>query len=168
MLPATKTDTTTKATTSQVLQALASLAGLPARQADSEGIDKAAYHIAVEGVTRYALSEAVKAILRGALGHTFFPSPVELRRQCDAAIQPVHDQARRVERQREQARENAEFNRVIASRTPGAVARQQEAYRRFCDGYKATKGAENGPMLDPALVALVPDAPSSFKKAKVA
>jgi hypothetical protein len=79
MLPALKSDTTTRATEAQVLQALASLAGLPSRQADDAELDRKMYHVALEGVSRYALNEAVKAIIRGALGHTFFPSPVEMR-----------------------------------------------------------------------------------------
>jgi hypothetical protein len=170
MLPALKSDTTTRATQAQVLQALASLAGLPSRQADDAELDRKMYHVALEGVSRYALNEAVKAIIRGALGHTFFPSPVEFRLQCEKAIEPHIRQAERIRRREQQESENAQFERVIASRTPEAVARQQEAYRRFCEQYAASKpiSAESVPMLDPELVAKVPDASSTFKRAKVA
>lgn len=128
------------------------------------------YFVALNGVTRYALGEAVKAIIQGALGHTFFPSPVEFRRECDKAMEPHQRQARRAAMSEKQARENAEFERVMSSRTPEAVARQQAAYRRFCESYAASKpkAGDPGPVLDPELVAKIPDAPSTFTKARVA
>lgn len=131
-------------------------------------MDRRMYFVALEGVTRYALGEAVKAIIRGALGHTFFPSPVELRQQCDKAMEPHVRQAQRVRMSEQQARENAEFDRVRAQRTPEAIARQQEAYRRFCQGYEAEKSPAYIPLLDPDLVAKIPDAPTPFKQARVA
>lgn len=131
------------------------------------------YFVALEGVTRYALSEAVKAVMRNKLGHTFFPSPVELRKLCDEAQAPHDRMAQRTRLRDEQARENAEFNRTIASRTPEGIARQQAAYRQYCAAYERTKQQEVredriGPELDPDLLAKVPDAPSTFKRAKVA
>lgn len=168
MLPANRPDTWTKATETQVLQALTSLAGLPSRQADDADMDRRMYHIALAGVTRYALNEAVKAVLRNKLGHTFFPTPVELRRLCDEAIEPHIRQERRVRMIEQQAQENAEFDRVIAQRTPEAIARQQAAYREFCERYEAERHPAHIPTLDPELVAKIPDAPSSFTKARVA
>jgi hypothetical protein len=56
-------------------------------------VAEASYFLALEGVTKYGLSTAVKAILQNALGHAFFPSPPELRGQCDKAMQP-HKEAR--------------------------------------------------------------------------
>lgn len=166
-LPAHRTDKQRLATEMDKLQALASLAALPAPKSfspEQDEVNDAAMMQALHGVTYYALSEAVKAILRGALNHTFFPSPVEMRRLCDAAQLPVDNMARRVRMTEAQARENAEFNRILASRTPESIARQQEVYRRFCEDHKTTKEAEDGPRLDPALVALVPDAPTTFKR----
>lgn len=168
MLPATSPDMKTKATETQVLQALTSLAGLPSRQADDAEMDRRMYFVALEGVSRYALGEAVKSIIRGALGHTFFPSPVELRQQCDKAMEPHVRHAQRVRLSEQQARENAEFDRVRAQRTPDAIASQQEAYRRFCQGYEAEKAPAYDPLLDPELVAKIPDAPGTFTKARVA
>lgn len=121
------------------MQALASLAGLPSRQADEDGIDRKMYFVALNGVSRYALNEAVKGIIRGALGHTFFPSPVEFRQQCEKAMEPHIRQAERIRVREQQERESAEFNRVLAGRTPEAIARQQEAYRKFCAGYTSEK-----------------------------
>lgn len=128
------------------------------------------YHVALEGVSRYALNEAVKSIIRGALGHTFFPSPVEFRQQCEKAIEPHIRQAERIKRREQQESENIQFERVIASRTPEAIARQQAAYQRYCEQYKASKpvSAEATPILDADLVAKVPDAPATFKRANVA
>lgn len=170
MVPALKTDTTTKATEAQVLQALASLAGLPSRQADDAELDRKMYHYALQGVSRYALNEGVKAIIRGALGHTFFPSPVELRQQCDKAMEPHNRQAERIRIREEQETENARFNKVLAQRTPEAMARVSDIYRRYCEQYAASKAREESRalMLDPDLVANVPDAATTFKRAKVA
>ncbi len=154
----------------QIIQALASLASLPSRQADDAEMDQQMYFVALDGVSRYALSEAVKSIIRGSLGHTFFPSPVEFRQQCEKAMDPHIRQAERIRVREQQERENAEFNRVLAGRTPEAIARQQAAYARFCQQYEASKPATDEPriILDPELVAKVPDAPTSFKRAKVA
>ena len=105
------------------MQALASLAGLPSRQADDDGLDRSMYFVALDGVTRYALSEAVKTILRGALGHTFFPTPVELRLACDRAQQPIRDMQRRITVTEENRRDRDEFNRINAQKTPEARAR---------------------------------------------
>jgi hypothetical protein len=63
-------------------------------------VAEASYFLALEGVTKYGLSTAVKAILQNALGHAFFPSPPELRGQCDNAMQP-HKEAREREYRRE-------------------------------------------------------------------
>jgi hypothetical protein len=152
------------------LQALASLAGLPSRQADDAELDRKMYHVALEGVSRYALNEAVKAIIRGALGHTFFPSPVEMRLQCEKAIEPHIRQAERIRIRERQETENAQFERVLASRSPEAVARQQAIYRQFCEEHAAAKPKSelDAVVLDPELVAQVPDAKDAFKRAKVA
>lgn len=153
------------------MQALASLAGLPSRQADDEGIDKAMYFVALSGVTRYALSEAVKAIIRGGLGHTFFPSPVELRQQCDKAQRPHDEYARRVVMTEAQMRERQREAEFQARKTPEARARVSAAYERFCKDHAASKpksDATPGPILDPELVARIPDAPTTFKSPKVA
>lgn len=152
------------------MQALASLAGLPSRQADDAELDRKMYHYALDGVSRYALNEAVKTIIRGALGHTFFPSPVELRLQCEKAMEPHIRQAERERIREQQETENARFERVVAQRTPQAMARVSEIYRQYCDAYNATKAKEEpaAPMLDPDLVAKVPDASTTFKRAKVA
>lgn len=71
---------------------------------------EASYFLALEGVTRYGLSTAVKAILQNALGHAFFPSPPELRGQCDKAMQP-HKEAREREYRRERDRYPCEGRR---------------------------------------------------------
>lgn len=151
------------------MQALASLAGLPSRQADDDGIDRKMYFVALSGVSRYALNEAVKAIIRGVLGHTFFPSPVEFKQQCDKAMEPHMREAQRIRILEAQARENAEFEDLMAARTWEAIARQQAAYAKFCEAQEPAKAAKEQRIhLDPELLAKLPDAPSAFKQAKVA
>ena len=118
--------------------------------------------IALEGVTKYGLAEASKAILQNKLGHPFFPEPSELRGLCDRAMEHhirmrdriVHRD--RIERER------------IPDRSPLTQeerARQEERMRRFHAAMASAKPSEPGrPMLDPDLVAKVPDAPTNFKK----
>lgn len=152
------------------MQALASLAGLPSRQADDASLDQQMYFVAMEGVTRYALSEAVKAVMRNKLGHTFFPSPVELRRLCDEAQRPHDDMARRARLSEEQRREREAWRAADAAKTPEARAKVSDVYRRFCERYEPAP-VEATITLDPELVAKVPDAPKtlpgSFKRARV-
>lgn len=121
--------------------------------------------MALDGVTRHGLSEGVKAILKGALGHAFLPSPPELRMQCDKAMEWHVRERDRILRQQRIARDRDPPRREP---TEAEKARVAKLYADFCEGYKATKAAEDGPKLDPALVALVPDAPSTFKRPKVA
>ena len=146
------------------MQALASLAVLPSRQVEDARLDQDMYQLALRGVSRYGLSQAVATIMRGSLGHTFFPSPVELRQQCELAEAPIRRQAEREAQRREWARENTEFNQSRAQRTPEALARQQAVYREFCAGYAKDPIAQERVYLDPELLAQVPDAPTNFKK----
>lgn len=45
--------------------------------------------MALDGVSVFALQTATKNIMRGVLGHAFFPSPPELRIQCDELMKPI-------------------------------------------------------------------------------
>lgn len=166
MLPSKAPDLKTKATEAQVLQALASLAGLPSRQQADLELARDMYFVALEGVSRYALSEAVKAVMRNKLGHTFFPSPVELRRLCDEAIAPHIEAERRIRQREQQARENAEMAVTQALKTPESLARSRRLYERFCEQYEASKPGHEPfvPTLDPELVAKIADAPTAFTK----
>ena len=160
------------------MQALASLAGLPSRQADEDGIDRKMYFVALDGVSRYALNEAVKAIIRGALGHTFYPTPVEFRQQCEKAMEPHIRQAERVRIQEAQERERAEFARTRQGQTPASRERVAAAYAKFCAGYTSEKDeAEEAERADirarygmtDELIDAIPDqpVPSNFKKLEV-
>lgn len=121
------------ATESEKAAALVSLSTLPSRATSSEGIDRAAYYIALDGVTRHGLSEAVKFILKGALGHAFFPSPPELRMQCDRAMEWHEQEQTRIRR-----RQQIEADRPTARPEPTAdqKRRVQEAYRQFLASYE--------------------------------
>lgn len=96
-------------------------------------LDKASYYLALDGVTRHGLSGAVRSILQGRLGHGFFPSPPELRIQCDKAMDHHRWERDRAHREDRYARERRE-NNAIAQRSPEAVARQQRAYQAFLSG----------------------------------
>jgi hypothetical protein len=100
------------------------------------------YFVALEGVTRYALSEAVKFIIRGGLNHTFFPTPVELKLACDQAQRPVDDMARRVRLTEEQRQERQHFDRFQASKTPEAKARVAALVAKFHAGCETSQEEE--------------------------
>ena len=171
-------DTTRLASEQDKLQALASLATLPAQRsysAEQDEINDRAMLHALEGVPRYALMEAVHAVLKGALGHTFFPSPVELRQQCDKAMEPHIRQAERIRVQEIQERERAEYARSRQGQTPAARTRVAAAYAKFCAGYTSEKEeAEEVERADirshygmtDELINAIPDqpVPSNFKK----
>ena len=159
----------------QIIQELASLAMFPSRQADDAEMDQQMYFVALDGVSRYALSEAVKSIIRGSLGHTFFPSPVEFRQQCEKAMEPHIRQAERIRIQETQERERAEFARSRQGQTPAARERVAAAYAKFCAGYTSEKDeAEEAERADirarygmtDELVNAIADqpVPSNFKK----
>jgi hypothetical protein len=139
------------------------LAGLPSRLADDVKADKAAMYMALNGVSFHALARATEAILQGALGHTFFPSPVEFRQQCDAVMSRQGMEQRRSENLQRQAQERRRIDEIHAQRTPESLARVDATYKAFCADYKAKK-PEPGVYLDPELVAQIPDAPKSFKR----
>lgn len=133
--------------------------------------------MALEGVTRYGLTEAVRAVLKGALGHAFFPSPPELRMQCDKAMEWPERQRERELRNQRYVRERIE-NNTIAQRTPEAVSRQQAAYRKFLDGYhseaRSVEEAERADIrarygMTDELISQIADqpVPANFKKLEV-
>lgn len=127
-LPAHQIDVWKPASQEDQIKALILLGALPARAADDVSVDKAAYYLALEGVTRYGLSEAVKAILQGKLGHAFFPSPPELRLQCDAAMEWHEREADRIRRREQMAREKPAERAPL---TEDEKRRQQDRMARF-------------------------------------
>jgi hypothetical protein len=100
--------------------------------------------IALEGTYRRGLSEAVRAILKGSLKHTFFPAPPELRMEHDRQMEPYQDDWQTANRKR---RESEEFRRddsygFAPRQTEGSCARVKAIYDDFCAGYAEQKGEE--------------------------
>lgn len=129
-----------------ISQALKLLTSLPRRRADDEAgkLDLEAYQIALKGVTRYGLNLATQAVLRGAHGHAFFPSPAELRRQCDAAMEPIW-RRQREEALRDESRMIAKrCAEIEACRTSEARRRVESVYRRFAEQYEKARVASDG------------------------
>lgn len=130
---------------------------LPSPPTSSAEFDQQVYFLALHGTTQHGLFEAVTAILRNALGHAFFPSPPELRGQCDKAME-YHEQMReRIARQEQIKRDREPEPPPL---TADQRARHEELMRSFHAGYEKV-AAEDTLVLDPALVALVPDNPKS-------
>lgn len=128
-----------------MIQALVTLSALPSRATSSATIDKVAFLTALDGVTRYGLGEAVKAILKGALAHAFLPSPPELRMQCDKAMEH-HVRMR----ERIALRERAERERPPA-KAPLSVEekrRQQERMRAFHASLEGGKEHESAAAIE--------------------
>ncbi len=120
------------------MKALALLGALPSRQSLAADVEDASYLIALDGVTRFGLAEAVKFILRGALGHAFFPSPPELRIQCDKAMEWPEREAERVRRREQIAREHIPARQELSD---GEKARHEALMAKFNAGY-ATKAED--------------------------
>lgn len=141
-LPKISPDVWTPATPAEKKKALAALGSLPSRATSSEELDRAAYHVSLDRVTRYGLAEAVRNILQGALGHAFFPSPPELRLQCNKAMVWHEEHAAEV---RYRARANEEFMRQgldkKIEKSPAEKARVAQIYADFC---KANEGDKPG------------------------
>ena len=165
MIPAIQQDVWKPATEIEKIQALVTISGLPSRETTAGEIDNAAFMMALDGVTRYGLSEAVKFILRGALGHAFLPSPPELRMQCDRAMEHHKQMRERIARQERIASDRLPD---IPPRTADEIARHKERMARFykASGYEdGQKIAQERVTLDPELVAQIADAPTTWRKA---
>lgn len=165
MLPTTQQDVWTPATEDDFLRALAMLSRLPSRETSSVEFDQMLYFIALKGTTQHGLFEAVTFILRGALGHAFFPSPPELRMQCDKAME-WHIRKRDRVAYREQMERERRQHAPRREPTPESKARVATLYADFCKGYEQAS-VKDTMKLDPALVALVPDNPKSLAKTRM-
>lgn len=125
--------------------------------------DQQIYFLALRGTTQHGLFKAVEAILQNALGHTFFPTPQELRGQCDKAMQHHVDMRERIAHREKLARERIPDH---PEPTPEARARVSKAYAEFCKSYEK-QSAEETFRLDPELVAKVPDNPKSMARQRM-
>jgi hypothetical protein len=139
MLPTIQQDVWKPADQDDWRRALALLDRLPSRATSSAEFDQQVYFIALEGTTQYGLFEAVKAVLQGGLGHAFFPSPPELRIQCNEAIKHHVSMRDRVARQEQLRRERPP---EVAPLTEEAKERQRQRMERFHASVDDGKAAE--------------------------
>ena len=159
-------DTASKSSRTEIAQALSLLRSLPRRAADTDQgkLNLEAYFIALEGVTRWGLAEAIKAILKGALGHGFMPSPPELRRQYETAMGPVYRQM-----QAAKAHADREPSRPAVDHSPEARAKIAATYAAFCASHPSKQAVSEPDAFrieadDPRL-ASIPDAKTGWRKA---
>ena len=117
---------------------------LPSAPSTSPERDEATFAIALDGVTRHGLFEAVRAILQGALGHAFFPNPPELRMQCDKAMEH-HKSMRELIARRERVKRERPL--PVPPLTAEQQARREEVMRRFHASVAADKEAGDAAML---------------------
>lgn len=135
---------------------------LPSRASDEAEFEQRAYHVALEGVSRWALTQAVKSVLQNKLGHPFFPSPPELRGLCDAAIEPLNRMRERIARQERLKRQTPPSLPPIS---PEVRARQEERMRRFhramSEPVTQDEIEEIAAKYGPEVLANIPDAPDA-------
>ena len=119
------------------------LKSLPSRASDTAEIDRQAFIIGQQGVTRGALAEAVKQVLRGALGHGFHPSAPEFRLLCDSIQRKQAEERARGEEERRQRRENEQRRlQHEKTKTPEARARVAAMLARFNQAHDEAKASE--------------------------
>lgn len=144
------------------MKALLLLNSLPSRIVEGAELNKAAYFIALAGVELFGLQRAVENILKGKLGHGFFPSPAELRLQCEGVMQPIRDAQHKAKREREHREAEADFAPIDHS--PAAKARVAALYQQFLDSChredrtEADQLAEIRAKYDPAMLDAMPNA----------
>lgn len=115
-----------------MVQCLTLMSGLPSRAAASVTASQAGYFVALDGVGLWSLQEAARAILRKSLGHGFFPSPSELRGECDRIMEPI----RELQRMDARARRIEQENREHAPR-PARSAEEIERHTRLMESFNA-------------------------------
>jgi len=119
-----------------MLECLTLLSSLPSRASVSDQINLAGYYIALEDVSRHGLQTATKLILQGSLGHTFLPSPPELRQECNKVMKPILEaQAWEAER----ARILKEQKEMLDAMKAGTWT--LESRQRASDGWQTAKEA---------------------------
>lgn len=121
------------------------LAGLPSRQTSSAETDEASYYLALNGVTKHGLFEAVKAALQHKLGHTFFPSPAELRMLCDKAMEHHVGMRERIARQEQIRRERPA---ELPPLDEAAKERQRKRMEAFEASHNNGKAAEEAAKIE--------------------
>lgn len=119
------------------------LKSLPSRASDTAEIDRQAFIIGQQGVTRGALAEAVKQVLRGALGHGFHPSAPEFSLLCDGIQRKQAEERARGSDERRQRRDNEQQRlRHEQTKTPEARARVAAMLARFNQSHDEAKASE--------------------------
>ena len=158
----TSTDVRRDVTEQDVLRALMSLGSLPKRRSEDPEMDLAAYRVALDRTHVGDLAGAIRSILQGALGHAFFPSPPELRIECDKQADGRAKVVARKMRRLRELEERAQYPAVEHS--DEAKARVAAIYRRFNE-QRETVSAEDElaairAKYDPAALEKIPDRPA--------
>ncbi|RWC53852.1 MAG: hypothetical protein EOS54_11770 [Mesorhizobium sp.] len=132
------TEVVRAATGRDLLASLAALDPLPRRASTNPELEFATFKTALEGrqvgqiVVAYVdLMAAVRAIVQGALGHAYHPSPAELRMQCDAKRDERLAEIATAARRRAAEEDQASY-RSTSPKTPEARERVASTYAKFC------------------------------------
>ncbi|QND58226.1 hypothetical protein [Mesorhizobium huakuii] len=140
------TEVVRTATERDVLVALAALNPLPRRASINPELEFAAFRTGLEGkqlgiiVVAYAdLMAAVRAIVQGALGHGYHPSPAELRMHCDAKRVERLEVGAAERRRKAIAEEAAAFAPLPIERSEESKARVKAAHEEFLRSHAEAK-----------------------------
>ncbi|TGU99170.1 hypothetical protein EN794_000035 [Mesorhizobium sp. M00.F.Ca.ET.151.01.1.1] len=127
------------ATPRDLLVTLAVFNPLPRRSSGNPELEFASFQTALEGrepgkiVVGYTdLVSAARAIMQGALGHGFHPSPVELRMWCDACRDQRLEEIAKADRRRAADNEQAAY-RSTGTKSEQGRERVAAAYALFCE-----------------------------------
>ncbi|WP_106795301.1 hypothetical protein [Rhizobium sp. H4] len=153
-LPASRPDISRAASDTEKLVVLTRLlAAYPCRMPSDFRLVRPAYMQGLEGVGKWALFEAERRINQNALGHPFMPTPAELRREIDRAMEPFRERERRAaeEKRRYKWDEDGKPRALPAPKgDPEAIAKWRAM--RNAQKAEAALKAESAPV-DPALFA---------------
>jgi hypothetical protein len=126
----------------------------------------AGYGVALAGYPRWAIANAARKFVRGEVAGqslAFCPRPPELATVVRAEMMPVY---RQVEREAQAAAQRRDMAELRARPVPTDASRQRVA-ALVADLHRddaARGGDKGGSALDPALLAMVPDAPTTFER----
>ncbi len=132
-------DLAKKISNRDLMVSMSLLGVLPSRTSESPETLLASYWISLEGISKFALEGAVREILRGALNHTYFPTPVEIRQEVAKIENPIRDAQHRKAAEIAQAEDEARIRQAHAQITPGTRARVAAIHAGFTAKYEADR-----------------------------
>jgi hypothetical protein len=152
-----------RASPTDKLAALTALSVLAKRQPVEMALLRDGYLLALEGVTRRSLAEAVREIMQNSLGHAFMPTPPELRGECNRLhalhVEPtVRERRFRWDEDEGPPPPDAKAKAKVAAIYAAVLADRERIRRMQGNAEWAAAALRNG--INASTVAGIPDRPS--------